>query len=194
MFIAFEGPDNVGKSTTAATLAHDEVAVYNVTKQRHDLTKALFDYSEDLVWTYDRIDWFTHMVYRLALPDREWSDERVRTVFAMPDTHLVVFTHHPQLADFKADEVVDTPISKVNPMYYYFGDYFLKLNKQLDFSLFKSVSMIEVVNDPENDIYLWKLYAFSSAVGDLSEEFAEASNVKDPQSLLNFLSYVEHVS
>ena len=35
MFIAFEGPDNTGKSTSAANLASDGVAVYNATKGLH---------------------------------------------------------------------------------------------------------------------------------------------------------------
>jgi len=198
MFIAFEGPDNTGKSTTAASLATDNVGLYNATKSMHESMREDYatwhDVEPDTVATYDRIDWFSHMVYRLALPDREWNDERPRTVFAMPDTHLVLFTHHPQLAEFTADEVVDTPIGKVNPMYYYFGDYFMKLNKQVEFSLFRSVTMIEVVNDQKNDVYLWKPYAFSSPIGDIVDNIGAVTLVTDPESLLDFLRYVEHVS
>lgn len=194
MFIAFEGPDNVGKSTSATKLAHDGVAVYNATKPAHHGYQLLGFAESELPVTYDRIDWFSHMVYRLALPDREWNDERPRTVFAMPDTHLVVFTHHPQLAEFTADEVVDTPIGKVNPMYYYFGDYFLRLNQQTDFSLFKSVTLIEVVNDAKNGVYIWRPYAFSSRIGDIVDNVDKITEVTDPESLLEFLRYVDHVS
>lgn len=194
MFIAFEGPDFTGKSTTAAKLAHDNVALYNATKPMHEQNRRQYADSPELPVTYDRIDWFSHMVYRLALPDREWNDDRPRTVFAMPDTHLVVFTHHPQLAEFRADEVVDTPIGKVNPMYYYFADYFMRLNKQTEFSLFKSVTLIEVTNDQQNQIYVWKPYAFSSRIGDIVDNIDQITQVVDPDSLLEFLRYVDHVS
>ena len=88
------------------------------------------------------------MVYRLALPDREWNDARPRTVFTMPDTHLVVKLHRPDMANFKApNEVVDTPLATVNEMYFYQTDFLLNLNRAREYALFKSVTIVEVVND-----------------------------------------------
>lgn len=147
MFIAFEGPDNVGKSTSASALSHEGVAVYNATKEKHKVMQSGHLAAPELPITYDRIDWFTHMVYRLALPDREWSDNRVRTVFAMPDTHLVVKLHRPDTADFTADEVVDTPIKDVNQAYYMGVDFLGKMNYAQGYNLFKSITVMEVVNN-----------------------------------------------
>lgn len=165
MFIAFEGPDNAGKSTSARNLDYLGEPTYNATKRLHEGWQ-----NQDLgevVHTYDRIDWFSHMVYRLALPDRDWNDDRPRTVFAMPDTHLVVKLHRPDLADFTADEVVDTPIANVNMLYYYFADFFARLNSQQNYSLFKTVSIIQVVNTP--DEFSQSLVMFDSPVTDRFE-------------------------
>lgn len=190
MFIAFEGPDNTGKSTSARALDSVGMPEYNATKEGHELTKAMYDYSEDLVYTYDRIDWFTHMVYRLALPEHEWNDERVRTVFAMPDTHLVVKLHHPQLAELISDELYETgTLAKVNPVYYYFADYFMALNKRLDYSLFKTVSMVEVLNNPRNGTFSQRLVAFDSPVfewGTVAERLVDSD-----EKLLELLRYEE---
>jgi hypothetical protein len=165
MFIAFEGPDNVGKSTAAKELDWVEDPDYNATKEMHAHNALAIQgpaYSSDTVHTYDRIDWFSHMVYRLALPDRDWNDDRPRTVFAMPDTHLVVLLHRPDLADFVAEEVVHTPISLVNPMYFYFADFFTGLNEMRNFELFKTVTMLEVSNTSQG--YHRRLASFSSPV------------------------------
>lgn len=189
MFIAFEGPDNVGKSTSAHRLDCAGQPDYNATKEMHAENVAAFQGEPGMPHTYDRIDWFSHMVYRLALPDREWNDARPRTVFAMPDTHLVVKLHHPQMADFIADEVVNTPIAEVNPVYYYFADYFMHLNAQRDFALFKSVSIIEVLNNQNNGTYSQRLVEFSSPVfdfGSVAERLVDSD-----ESLLELLRHEE---
>jgi hypothetical protein len=171
MFIAFEGPDNVGKSTSATLLAHDGVAHYNVTKSMHALYQQMVHPEPDLIITYDRIDWFTHMVYRLAMPDREWNDERPRTVFTMPDTHLVIKLHHPELAPLIDDELYETgKLAEVNPMYYYFADFLTGLNAQREYALFKTVSLVEVRNDPRDGTFSQRLVDFSSPVISWSAE------------------------
>jgi hypothetical protein len=166
MFIAFEGPDNVGKSTTAQELSTDHHPFYNVTKSIHDFQTQLAKAEDvpDSVVTYDRIDWFSHMVYRLSLPDRDWNDDRPRTVFAMPDTHLVIKLHHPDLSNFMADEVVSTPIAEVNPMYGYFTGFLMDMNIVRNFALFKTISLVEVRNDPISGSYSQHLREFSSPV------------------------------
>jgi hypothetical protein len=192
MFIAFEGPDNVGKSTSAANLAWDGIALYNATKDMHQRQREEMElYPNSGPVTYDRIDWFSHMVYRLALPDREWNDDRVRTVFAMPDTHLVVKLHRPDLADFTAEEVVDTPIAQVNPVYYHFATWIMGLNRFKDYSLFKSVSLVEVCNSPDST-YSQQLRDFDSAA--VGFDPILHSNIRSDEKLLDFLRYVEHTS
>jgi hypothetical protein len=186
VFIAFEGPDNAGKSTSAAHLTSFESPVYNATKENHRRAQtAMGNEAATLVQAFDRIDWLTHMVYRLALPDREWNDDRVRTVFAMPDTHLVFKIHRPDLAHFTADEVVDTPISKVNPMYYHVGTFLATLNDRLDYTLFRTVSFVEVANEGES--YQQELKAFYSPVNPLP-----IAPVTTDEELLELLRYDEH--
>ena len=201
MLIAFEGPDNVGKSTSAARLSYNGQPIYNATKANHkeaqrDLSTTTVPrgLEPDLVQTFDRIDWFSHLVYRLALPGAEWADERPRTVFAMPDTHLVVKIHRSDLADFTADEVVDTPIGEVNPMYYYFADFFTGLNRARGYALFKTVSLMEVTNLGEGE-YSQRLVAFDSPV----TEFGPGSYpgvfgrlVESDEDLLAWLQADEH--
>lgn len=187
MFIAFEGPDNVGKSTSAANLASDGVAVYNATA---DLHKGLQHPDEaGIVVTYDRIDWLTHMVYRLALPDREWNDSRVRTVFAMPDTHLVLKLHRADLANFTADEVVDTPIARVNPTYWSVVDMLARLNAFQNYTLFKSISMIEVANT--GDSYSQQMVWHDNPSWSGYDGNILARLVTNDTDLLNFLQDVE---
>lgn len=187
MFIAFEGPDNTGKSTSAANLSTIGTAHYNATKTMHaELTLDPDMCSEDII-TYDRIDWLSHMVYRLALPDRDWNDDRPRTVFAMPDTHLVFKIHHPDHADFTADEVVDTPIKMVNRIYYHQADYLAGLNRMMGYKLFMSVTIIEVINDGVS--YVQRVIDHDSE----KFEWATASPglVHDDETLVEFLRYVE---
>ena len=189
MFIAFEGPDNTGKSTSAASLTSFDSPIYNATKANHAGAIQAMGGDLGLVQTFDRIDWFSHMVYRLALPDREWNDERPRTVFSMPDTHLVVKMHHPQLAEFTADEVVDTPIGKVNPMYYYFADFFMGLNKERGYDMFKSISIMEVMNNPNGGTFSQRLKAFDSPVLEWSD--VAHLEVDSDESLLKLLRDVD---
>lgn len=189
MFIAFEGPDDTGKSTAARVLDAAGQPDYNATKAMHARNVEERYKDDSLPHTYDRIDWFTHMVYRLALPDRDWDDDRPRTVFAMPDTHLVVRIHAPELASFTADEVVDTPIAQVNPMYYYFGDYFMGLNRARGHALFKSVSLVEVRNDKAAGTFTQELKVFDSSAfpyGSVGQRL-----VTSDDGMLEFLRYVD---
>jgi hypothetical protein len=164
MFIAFEGPDNVGKSTSAAKIAYNGEAIYNITKHDHEaLVLLLAEEPYELPVTYDRIDWFTHMVYRLALPDRDWNDERPRTVFAMPETHLVVKIHHPQLAEYISDELYAVgTLAQVNPLYYHFAKFFMELNRERGYSLFRTVSIVEVFHRQDTGEFTQRLLEFDS--------------------------------
>lgn len=196
MFIAFEGPDNVGKSTSARALDCAAQPDYNATRSMHLQNVADWQGEQLMPHTYDRIDWLTHMVYRLAMPDRDWNDERPRTVFAMPDTHLVFKIHDPKLVASTDDEegyVLGEP-AKANRMYYYFADYFLRLNSMLAFSLFKSVSIIEVRNT--DDQFSQRMIAHDSPFIGFSEMAGTALSrmVANDDDLLAFLQDVEQHS
>ncbi|QKN87804.1 AAA-ATPase [Microbacterium phage Nebulous] len=192
MFIAFEGPDMTGKSTSAQRLDCAGQPDYNATREMHLANQADMQDAGLMPHTYDRIDWFTHMVYRLALPDRNWNDDRPRTVFAMPDTHLVVKIHNTKLADFTAEEVVDTPIARVNPMYYYFADFFMGLNRARDYELFKTVSIMEVFNDQSAGTFSQRMVAFDSPTSAWDTGLLPLERLVDSDdSLLAFLQDVD---
>lgn len=192
MFIAFEGPDEVGKSTSAKALDAAGQPDYNATKKMHAKNVAEWQGDQFMPHTYDRIDWLTHMVYRLAMPERDWDDDRPRTVFAMPDTHLVLKMHHPAFAA-KVDAVGEGyergRLTSVNEMYFHQVDFLTALNKARGYTLFKSVSIIEVINDQDQDLFVQTLRAFDSPAfefGSVAEKLVDSD-----EKLLDFLQYVE---
>ena len=187
MLIAFEGPDNTGKSTSAANLSHNGQPIYNATKENHEYALTAGD--KDLVQCFDRIDWFSHMVYRLALPDHDWNDDRPRTVFAMPDTHLVIKLHLPEMAVLITDELYTSgTVALVNPVYSNFASYFMHLNRAQGYSLFRSITVIEVNNDPVAGTFSQTIAAHESAV---EFEAAVSFSSDDDTMLLEFLRHVE---
>lgn len=188
MFIAFEGPDKAGKSTTAAELASDGVTLYNATKAMHEGQRSLIKPGE--VVTYDRIDWLTHMVYRLAMHGRDWNDDRPRTVFAMPDTHLVLKLHNPETVLSIEDELYagEGKLEPVNEMYYHTIDTFLSgLNRRWGYPWFKSISIVEVDNDLKNGVFEQKLVHHESAVHSGTYMDMLKLSVTSNQDLLEFL-------
>jgi hypothetical protein len=172
MFIAFEGPDKTGKSTSATNLAHDHIALYNATKNMHARQQEEVSlYPDYIPITYDRIDWLSHMVYRLAMPDREWYDDRPRTVFAMPDTHLVVKIHAAETVRGIKDELYDagSPLAAVNDMYYYQTLFLIEMNKRTDYSLFRTISLVEVHSDIDNKVFAQRWLKLDSPIIDETE-------------------------
>lgn len=201
MFIAFEGPDNVGKSHSALALDCAGMPDYNVTKKMHEANRADWlghkgDATRDPTpHTYDRVDWFSHMVYRLAYPQRDWNDDRPRTVFAMPDTHFVLKMHHPVMVDLIED--VDDGIGKgtlgsANEMYFYQFDFLMGLNRMRDYSLFRTMSIMEVANDPRDGSFSQKLVAFDSPTSGFTRDMLLHRLVDSDESLLAFLSDENH--
>ncbi|QOP65241.1 AAA-ATPase [Microbacterium phage Zayuliv] len=190
MLIAFEGPDNVGKSHSAAALTSFDGHIYNATKTNHALAVQAIGGDHDLVQTFDRIDWFTHMVYRLAYPERDWNDDRPRTVFAMPDTHFVLKMHHPLMVD-RIEDIEDGieagKLAAANEMYFYQFDFLTQLNRYKNFALFKTMSIIEVANDPATGSFHQKLVAFSSPYDSWTRDMVLHRLVDDERSLLEFL-------
>jgi hypothetical protein len=194
MLIAFEGPDEVGKSTSAAILSYDSEPIYNATKANHAEIAAKLADETTLVQTFDRIDWLTHMVYRLAMPERDWGDDRPRTVFAMPDTHLVLKMHHPQrAADIEAhgEGYGKGRLVEVNEMYFYQIDFLTALNRRKNYALFKSVSIIEVWNDQTAGVFEQRMASHDSAPFGHHESVG-TQLVDSDDKLLEFLRYVDH--
>lgn len=190
MLIAFEGPDNVGKSTSASALTSFDSHIYNATKFNHRRAGIQLGGDRSLTQTFDRVDWFTHMVYRLAYPQRDWNDDRPRTVFAMPDTHFVLKMHHPVMVDLIediGDGIEKGKLGAANEMYYYQFDFLMGLNRLKDYALFKTMSIIEVQSDPRDGSFSQKLVAFDSPTNGWSRDMLLHRLVDSDQSLLEFL-------
>lgn len=186
MLIAFEGPDNTGKSHSAQQLSAFP-PIYNATKENHAAAQLIVGAQKGLVHCFDRIDWMTHMAYRLALPDHEWNDPRVRTVFAMPDTHLVFKLHHVGMVPSRDDEegYKEGVPRSVNDMYIHLSRVFMILNEARDYSLFKTITIMEVINDPSDGSFSQRIVDFSSPIypwGSVGTRL-----VHDDASLLEFL-------
>lgn len=143
-YLAFEGPDKTGKSTDCNTIG--TAAFYNATKQLHEENHHKYKNKVGIV-CYDRIDWLTHMVYRLAMPDHEWNDERVRTVFAMPDTHLIIKVHSVSTVGLIQDELGYASLAEVNDGYCSMYEYLTEMNSRQNNNLFASISLVEVTHN-----------------------------------------------
>lgn len=189
MLIAFEGPDEVGKSTSARALTSFDAPTYNATKVNHAKLAMAVRNDLSLVGTFDRIDWFSHMVYRLALPTHEWNDDRPRTVFAMPDTHLVLKMHKPGSIIEALDEPGYNPskVAAANEMYYYQVDFMMALNRMRDYTLFKTVSIVEVINDQQEGTFEQRLVAFDSPTNGWNYDMLLHRMVNSDNDLLEFL-------
>lgn len=189
MLIAFEGPDNTGKSTSAQLLDSGQTPEYSLVKHAYDVFVKREATEKGLVRTFDRIDWLTHMVYRLALPGQDWNDDRPRTVFAMPETHLVFKVHHVNAVPDRDDEEGYSPgmPSSVNDMYRHWAYMLMQLNEVRNYSLFKTVTIMEVSNnfDPEHAGFYQRIVDFSSPVFPWGTQ--ESKLVHDENSLLDLL-------
>lgn len=190
MFIAFEGPDEVGKSTSAKALSTVGEPIYNITRQQYMTYPKDVAQSSDTVVTFDRIDWLTHLVYRLAMPHKDWNDDRIRTVFGMPETNLILKMHHPSHTAIHAhgEGYDDSAIALVNELYWYEVDFLMRWNKSQGYSLFRSVGVVQVIND-QHGSFEQQLVAFDSK--NLGNYQASAGGVTTDEALLAFLRHDE---
>lgn len=163
--LIFEGSDNTGKSTSAQETQTSGEPTYNLTKEKY--AELLLNHRKDpsSVWSVDRVDWLTHMVYRLGMPGYEWYDERVRTVFTMPDSHLIIKAHYDQ--DIPDDELYDGKrLLPINTAYVSLAHHWAELNKKLGFTLFKSVSLVIVRPEDNYRQLLYKVWHSKSPEGE----------------------------
>lgn len=148
MIIAFEGPDKMGKSTLAEEVAHGYPVVYGASAQDYHDVAHLGD-DENTTVALDRVDWITHMVYRLALPEYEWNDPHVRTVHRMPQAHLVMMVP-ASLSSIPLDELyLPEQSQRVVVSYQQTFQYFDSMMNDPKFrGMFKTLTLLQV--DPLN--------------------------------------------
>ena len=188
MLIAFEGPDKTGKSTSANRLDSLAHAQYNLTKAVYNDAVSGDHNLPGTVQAFDRIDWLTHMVYRLAMPGHDWNDDRPRTVFAAPDMHLVFKLHRRELAGQIDDELYQTgALTTVNDMYRDVAEGLMQINEKRDFALFKTITVVEVQNPPGTDTFHQQVVDFSSPVHPWGTVASKIANTDE--ALLRMLVY-----
>lgn len=181
MNIAFEGVDGTGKSTSTKNSFHSDV-FYSIDKATYNDLCTHKDENAGVDFAFDRIDWLTHLVYRLALPDYEWNDARVRTVFAMPDTHLV-FKIHKHLEHVTDELYTKEQLLTINNTYCKFAYFLESLNQSMGYTLFKTITLIEV--DRAENSFQQNLIFFSSPVQDIPKShYGEDFTGSDLMSLL----------
>lgn len=189
MIIAFEGPDKTGKSTSADFMSSIGESNYNMTDDSYAEAVNVANENPTIVETFDRIDWLTHTVYRLALPGYEWNDKRVRTVFAAPQAHLVIKIHDQDtIQDIPMDELYKREqLAYVNRVYRSAARSLIDLNEMSHFEIFKSITVLTVQNTPAG--YGYRCQEFSSPVRELDSE--ERALLDNDLKLLEHLRYEE---
>jgi hypothetical protein len=195
MLIAFEGPDKTGKSTSATALDWHHQPQYNMTDTNYRAKQREVQ-DETLVGTFDRIDWLTHTVYRLAMPEHEWNDARIRTVFSAPDVHLVIKVHEWKAAQGIDDELYEGKgrIVPVNQAYRNWASFLLAMNRAQDYNLFKSISVMEVSNFEQHGEFSQKLVAHDSPGRTVSTRDLMERLVTSDSDLLDWLREAHHES
>lgn len=189
MIIAFEGPDKVGKSTVARELSTAGTPIYNMTvHDYHDVVGSLQE-KPDQIYCFDRIDWLTHLVYRLSMPSYEWNDDRVRRVFPAPETHLVIMTHKSSRAGKIQDELyAPGDLVVVNYGYQVISEMLLRMNGlDSDVQIFKSITMVEVDVDDDYDYKVLSSYTRGVVPRDWKR------SVRNPATLLEYLQKVDEL-
>lgn len=185
MLIAFEGPDNVGKSYAADKLGAGWVT-YRADEDSY-LAAARQDTLElGIVQCFDRVGWITDLVYRLALPDREWpGTPHTYSHFAMPDAHLVFKLYRLGLvpADGYEEGYSHDEILRVNEIYHRVARFLARINEEQDYKLFKTISVLQVVK-PEAPL---RLTMYSSPLSFPFED-PRTKNVNSDLSLLDLLT------
>src|SRR5690606_31560468 len=81
----------------------------------------------------------------------DWNDDRVRTVFAAPDVHLVFKLHNPSNLLSIGDELYEgDQLPRVNAFYRQLADHLVTLNETFNYTLWKTVTLLEVTRTPDS--------------------------------------------
>lgn len=187
MLIVFEGPDKAGKSTWAKQLDSNGKPIYNLWKGEYNRLK-----HKDRVVTVDRVAWLTHSVYRLALPEYEWNDREVRTVFAMPDAHLVFLVPDDPLLNTKDELYTKQQSYRVQEAYREWCWMLFRLNNLQNGALFRTISLVEIRAGGING-RIYKHFAINSSGLSDSEKSCTEFNLGEtfPSILTNTLKEFE---
>lgn len=189
MIIIFEGPDKVGKTTMAHQLSTVRTSIYNMTvHDYHDVVGSLQE-KPDQIYCFDRIDWLTHLVYRLSMPNYEWNDDRVRRVFPAPKAHLVIMMHKPSRAGKVQDELYNPgDLVVVNYGYQVVSEMLLRMNGlDSDVQLFKSITTVEVDVEDDHSLHVLSSYTRGVILRDWKR------SVRNPDTLLEYLQKVDEL-
>lgn len=165
MLIAFEGPHGTGKTYGADKLSGGN-AIHNVDEATYQLSRPMPGDDKGVVTCYDQVGWISHMVDRLARPDAHpWAkDHPGFTVFAMPDTHLVVKLYDrsstPGTLPDKGYMIGDP--EAINTAYAFQARNLMAMNEASNYSLFKSVTLLAYAKNKQSGSSYLRVLEFSS--------------------------------
>lgn len=187
MLIVFEGPDKAGKSTWAQQLDSATDPRYNLKKGEYGRIK-----HAGCVVAVDRLAWLTHSAYRLALPEYEWNDRAVRTVFAMPDAHLVIMVPNDSRLNTRDELYTSQQSARIHEAYREWCWMLFRLNNLQNGGLFRTISLVEVkAGGTSGRVY--EHFALNSAGLSPTEQSCTGFNlgVTSPTTLLEMLKEFE---
>lgn len=163
MLIAFEGADNVGRSSAADKLSGGHAIKY-ADKESYEEAQELAKTTKGITQCFDRIGWLSHLVYSMALPEFQEQYLPKFGVFAMPDVHLVFKIYKPGYEPMlePGDGLESDTPAIVNQTYRSFAHTFMALNEARGYSLFKTVSIMEVFTEPLSGAVQQKLVEYST--------------------------------
>lgn len=148
MLIAFEGPAGVGKTFAANKLSGNN-AIPNAIEPVYKTAQELAETEKGIAQCFDRVNWISRLIDRATFPN-EPAQFIETSVFAMPDTHLVfkIFKRGYEFSDSSSGTLSREDAIMLNDVYRLMANSILSLNELQNYSLFKSVTIMEVYTSP----------------------------------------------
>lgn len=153
MLVAFEGPTNVGKTFAADKLSGGQ-SIRGADRAMYKSAQELVKKHPGTVMCFDEVAWFSYLTRSLAWP--AGHDYPISPVFAMPDTHLVFKLYKHGLAP------EGSALEALNQVYTNTAHSLMALNESREYTLFKSVTIMEVSTSPLDGGRQQEVMEFSS--------------------------------
>ena len=193
MLIAFEGPHGTGKTYGADKLSGG-AALHNIDEATYRLAQPMYDQEKGVVTCFDQVGWISHMVDRLARPaSHPWGQGHPGfTVFAMPDTHLVIklFDRYSAPGSLPDKGYASGEPDAVNTAYAYQAHNLMAMNEASGYSLFKTITLLGNYKDKLSGQSRLRVIEFSSPLHPWWGS-AQTRLVNDDLSLLDLLMVEE---
>ncbi len=178
MLIAFEGPHHQANTVSANRLSGGQ-SVSKAVPRTYVGAQQIEEHDKGLVQCFDGINWVSGLANAMTSSDSDNLVSVPYQMFSMPDTHLVF-----QLT--RRNQAGDTPLNQV---YTNLAHTFMALNESQDYTLFKSVTIVEYLTDPLNQAPRMEVAEFSSPLQSSWRTSIQARLVHDDLSLFDMLAF-----